>query len=143
MDARGLVLVMMAAAGAGASVAEERPRAFNPPTVQPGGEARQQKGWVSVDIAPIADEIARILRTEPEHVPLRIKAPIAVAADACRIEARVLEHQEAQTAASCTALTATPALNRIVLPQLALEPAPKRPHPEDKVRRSASDNSDR
>jgi hypothetical protein len=60
-------------------------------------------------------------------VPLRVRAPLAVAVDACRIDREALTQQQASGSASCTAISATPALNRIVQPQLALDPAPRRP----------------
>jgi hypothetical protein len=84
----------------------------------PGAEA----DWVRVDIAPVVDEIARLLGVGAHQVPWTVRAPAAVASDACQIRRDVLVEQQALGNAACTALTATPALNAIVRPQLALQP---------------------
>jgi hypothetical protein len=76
--------------------------------------AQQQEGLITVNISNVANDIARNLSVEVSQIPVTVQAPIDVAANVCGVGANVLGSQRDSGQGSCTAQSASAALNEIV-----------------------------
>lgn len=84
-----------------------------------GGSAlSQQSAAVTVDIRNVAGNVAQNLSVDASQIPLTVQVPIAVAANVCGMETRVLEAQARDGGSSCTANTTTSALDQMVQQQI-------------------------
>lgn len=77
----------------------------------------QQSELVNVEISNVANNMAKSINVDISQIPVTVQAPIGIAANVCGVNANVLA-QQAAGLASCTATTASTALNRIVLRQI-------------------------
>ncbi len=82
-----------------------------------GAAHAQQSGLVNVDISNVATNIAQNINVDVSQIPVTVQVPVGVAANVCGVNANVLAQQGAGLA-SCTATSASTALNQIVQRQL-------------------------
>ena len=78
----------------------------------------QQTGLVNVDISNIRTEIAKNINVNVSQVPVTVQVPIDVAANVCGVSAAVLADQAKSGTATCTAKSASSALNEVVQNQI-------------------------
>src|SRR5438046_2698114 len=78
----------------------------------------QQAGVVNVNISDIRADIAKNINVDVSQVPVTVQVPIDVAANVCGVAVNVLASQAQQGTASCTAKSASSALNDIVQQQV-------------------------
>ena len=78
----------------------------------------QQEGLVNVDISNVRTEIAKNINVDVSQIPVTVQAPIDVAANVCNIAANVLSQPTGSGTASCTAVSTSDALNKVVQQQI-------------------------
>jgi hypothetical protein len=72
-------------------------------------------GLVVVNIANVANNIARDLDINVSNVPVTVQVPVSVAAAVCNLDVNVLARQERQDGRrTCTAESTNDALNQVV-----------------------------
>ena len=77
-----------------------------------------QEGLVNVDISNVRTEIAKDINVDVSQIPVTVQVPVAVAANVCGVDVSVLTSQLQQGNASCTAKSASSALNSVVQDQI-------------------------
>ncbi|SEK34284.1 hypothetical protein [Nitrosovibrio tenuis] len=79
----------------------------------------QQSGFVKVDLGgSVAKDIAKNIKADVSQIPVSVQVPVKVAATVCHIAADLLTAEAESGTGSCTAVSTSHALDRIVLDQI-------------------------
>ena len=80
--------------------------------------AGQQQGMVTVSLKLVRNDIAKELNVRANQLPLRVQAPVGVAAQVCNMDANELRQKLQKGRAACQAKTTNQDLNNIVMRQM-------------------------